>query len=149
MLCSSHLLLRAQVNSCLRPPRPTPVPMARSAPTFVAVFLLVLVLLTMDAAQGQQPFPLSTDPSDADALHAVFRQWRLEGGAAMEDPCRKGVWSESSGINASVECNCLPSRVCRITSLCVFFTLTRNVSGHGNISAIPRELFNLTELVSL
>lgn len=95
----------------------------------------------MDAAQGQQPFPLSTDPSDADALHAVFRQWRLEGGAAMEDPCRKGVWSESSGINASVECNCLPSRVCRITSL--------NVSGHRNISAIPRELFNLTELVSL
>lgn len=55
----------------------------------------------------------------------MFRQWRLEGGAAMEDPCRKGVWSESSGINASVECNCLPSRVCRITSLCVFFTLTR------------------------
>lgn len=76
MLCSSHLLLRAQVNSCLRPPRPTPVPMARSAPTFVAVFLLVLVLLTMDAAQGQQPFPLSTDPSDGIDLSLLL--WHLK-----------------------------------------------------------------------
>jgi hypothetical protein len=37
--------------------------MARSAPAFVAVFLLVLALLTLDAAQGQQPFP-PTDSSD-------------------------------------------------------------------------------------
>jgi len=112
--------------------------MARSAPALVAVFLLVLALLTLDAAQGQQPFP-PTDPSDAEALHAVFRQWRLEGEAAAENPCMKRVWSGSFETNASIDCNC-PSW-CRITGL--------NVTGYRNITEIPLALFNLTELISL
>jgi len=80
MLCSSHhpsnLLLRAQVNSRLRPPRPTPAPMARSASTLVAGFLLVLALLTLDAAQGQQPFP-PTDPSDGIDFSLLLRCLKL------------------------------------------------------------------------
>ncbi|RLN11681.1 hypothetical protein C2845_PM09G04090 [Panicum miliaceum] len=114
--------------------------MARSAPAFVAVFLLVLpLLLAIAAAQGppQQP----TNPSDAAALHAVFRQWRLEGDAAAEDPCGKGAWFGSFAVNASVGCDCSGSNECRITHL--------NVTGYKNITEIPPALFNLTELVTL
>ncbi|CAD6253815.1 unnamed protein product [Miscanthus lutarioriparius] len=114
--------------------------MARSASALVAGFLLLLTLLTLDAAQGQQPFP-PTDPSDADALHAVFRQWRLEGEAAAEDPCMKRVWSGSFEINASIDCNCPAISRCQITGL--------NVTGYKNITEIPLALFNLTELVSM
>jgi hypothetical protein len=115
--------------------------MARSAPaSLVAVFLLVLaLLLAIAAAQG--PPLLPTNPSDAAALHAVFRQWRLEGDAAAEDPCEKGAWSWSFAVNASVDCDCSSGVECRITQL--------NVTGYRNITEIPPALFNLTELVSL
>ncbi|CAL5051281.1 unnamed protein product [Urochloa decumbens] len=111
--------------------------MARPAPSLVALFVLVLALLAPDAARGQPP----TNPSDADALHAVFRQWRLESDAAAEDPCGKGVWSGSLAVNASVGCDCSSGVECRITHL--------NVTGYRNITEIPAALFNLKELVSL
>ncbi|KAJ1258201.1 hypothetical protein BS78_10G056900 [Paspalum vaginatum] len=116
--------------------------MARSAPAFVAVFLLVSALLSIGAAQLQPPSGPPTDPSDAAALHAVFRQWSLESEVAGKDPCQNPVWNESLARNASVHCDC-PSGVgvCRITHL--------NVTGYKNITKIPLELFNLTELVSL
>ncbi|RLM84812.1 putative LRR receptor-like serine/threonine-protein kinase [Panicum miliaceum] len=115
--------------------------MARSAPaSLVAVFLLVLALLLAIAAAQGPPLP-PTNPSDAAALHAVFRQWRLEGDAAAEDPCGKGAWSRSFAVNASVGCDCSSGVECRITQL--------NVTGYRNITEIPPALFNLTELVSL
>ncbi|KAG2604449.1 hypothetical protein PVAP13_4NG063813 [Panicum virgatum] len=114
--------------------------MARSKPALVAVFLLVLALLLAIAAAQGPPRPL-TNPSDAAALHAVFRQWRLEGDAAAEDPCGKGAWSGSFAMNASVGCDCSSGVECRITQL--------NVTGYRNITEIPPALFNLTELVTL
>ncbi|KAF8733080.1 hypothetical protein HU200_015444 [Digitaria exilis] len=111
----------------------------RPTPALVAVFLLVLALLAIDAAQGQPP-PL-TNRSDAAALHAVFQQWRLEDDAATEDPCAKGVWSGAFPVNASVGCDCSRGPECRITHL--------NVTGNWNITEFPPALFNLTELISL
>ncbi|KAG2609677.1 probable LRR receptor-like serine/threonine-protein kinase At1g56130 isoform X1 [Panicum virgatum] len=114
--------------------------MARSAPALVAVFVLVPALLLAIAAAQGPPLP-PTNPSDAAALHAVFRQWRLEGDAAAEDPCGKGAWSGSFAVNASVGCDCSSGVECRITQL--------NVTGYRNITEIPPALFNLTELVTL
>ncbi|CAN6202389.1 unnamed protein product [Urochloa humidicola] len=111
--------------------------MARPAPALVAVFLLVLAFLTPDAARGQP----RTNPSDADALRAVFRQWRLEGDAPGVEPCPNRVLFGSFSMNASVGCECSGGVECRITHL--------NVTGYRNITEIPAALFNLTELVSL
>jgi len=57
----------------------------------------------------------------AAALHAVFRQWRLEGDAAAEDPCGKGAWSGSFAVKASVGCDCSSGVECRITQLYAVF----------------------------
>lgn len=51
------------------------------------------------------------------------------------------VLSESSMMNASIDCDCSRGDECRITHL--------NVTGYRNITEIPPALFNLTELVSL
>nr|CAB3469727.1 unnamed protein product [Digitaria exilis] len=121
----------------------------RPTPALVAVFLLVLALLAIDAAQGQPP-PL-TNRSDAAALHAVFQQWRLEDDAATEDPCAKGVWSGAFPVNASVGCDCSRGPECRITHLyyVVLHCFLPNVTGNWNITEFPPALFNLTELISL
>ncbi|OEL33972.1 putative LRR receptor-like serine/threonine-protein kinase [Dichanthelium oligosanthes] len=115
--------------------------MARSAPAVAAVFLLVLALLTLGTAQGQQPpFGQPTNAADAVALRAVFQRWRLGGNAAGVDQCPV-VLAESFAMNVFVGCDCSRGGECRITDL--------NVTGYKNITEIPRELFNLTELVSL
>ncbi|VAI83048.1 unnamed protein product [Triticum turgidum subsp. durum] len=109
--------------------------------------LLALAGLAVAAAQPGQPFPpfpqQSTDASDAAALLAVFQRWGLRYGPTVNpgDPCGTRDWIESFAQNASVGCSCDGSPVCRITHL--------NVTGYWNLTEIPPELFNLTELVSL
>ncbi|CAM0912973.1 unnamed protein product [Alopecurus aequalis] len=124
------------------------------APSPPAPLLLLLALtgLAVAAAQFQPPFSPPppqqqqqqsiTNPSDEAALRAVFRDWRL--GYATNDPCRDRtrVGFESFAQNASINCSCDGSTPpCRITHL--------NVTGYWNLTQIPAELFNLTELVSL
>ncbi|XP_052158740.1 probable LRR receptor-like serine/threonine-protein kinase At1g56130 [Oryza glaberrima] len=112
-----------------------------------APFALLLLLVSLAIAAAQQ-LPSRTNSSDAAALHAVFKQWKLQGDPAPPayDPCEKLIWHNSSAMEASINCSCAPSTPppttkCRITHL--------NVTGFRNITFIPEELFNLTELVSL
>ncbi|XP_062233512.1 probable LRR receptor-like serine/threonine-protein kinase At1g56130 [Phragmites australis] len=107
--------------------------------TLVALFLLVL--LTLAAGQPSLPVPPSQQKptnTDAEALGAVFRLWGLTINAS-EGACPSHAWHGKPGEKASVNCSC--SAECRVTHL--------NVTGFRNITVIPPELFNLTELVSL
>ncbi|KAI4964335.1 hypothetical protein ZWY2020_006657 [Hordeum vulgare] len=128
------LLLRPKSTPAPTPMAPLPLPL-----------LLALAGLAVAAAQPFTPPPQqqATDASDAAALRAVFQRWGLGFGATvnLDHPCGTRDWPASFARNASVGCSCDGSPECRITHL--------NVTGFSNLTGIPPELFNLTELVSL
>uniref|UniRef100_A0A453BI75 Leucine-rich repeat-containing N-terminal plant-type domain-containing protein n=1 Tax=Aegilops tauschii subsp. strangulata TaxID=200361 RepID=A0A453BI75_AEGTS len=94
----------------------------------------------MPAAHRSLPSP---PPLATAALLAVFQRWGLRYGLTVNPgrPCGTRDWIYSFAQNASVDCSCDGSPVCRITHL--------NITGFWNLTEIPLELFNLTELVSL
>ncbi|KAL5200667.1 hypothetical protein ABZP36_021870 [Zizania latifolia] len=113
--------------------------MASSPAPPAAPFALLILLVPLALVLAQQPLQTAAGNSDATALEAVFKEWRLH---LPEDPCMNLV-RESFAKTASINCSCsdLNRKECRITHL--------SVTGYRNITHIPVELFNLTELVSL
>uniref|UniRef100_A0A0D9WMC0 non-specific serine/threonine protein kinase n=1 Tax=Leersia perrieri TaxID=77586 RepID=A0A0D9WMC0_9ORYZ len=125
--------------------------MASPSPTAAPSSTLLLLLVSLALAAAQLPLrpPAqgdTTNSSDAAALHAVFKRWGMQEDPAPPayDPCTKRVWHNSSEMEASIDCSCsdpAPCDCCRITHL--------KVTGYRNITSMPEELFNLTDLVSL
>ncbi|KAF2925391.1 probable LRR receptor-like serine/threonine-protein kinase At1g56130 isoform X2 [Oryza sativa Japonica Group] len=124
------------------PPDAAPPMASPAAPLALLILLVSLAIAAAQSGQPSSPPRNSTNISDAAALHTVFEKWGLEDGTMPQGyhPCGKLVWSNSSEMEASINCSC-SSNECRITHL--------NVTGYRNITFIPAELFSLTELVSL
>uniref|UniRef100_A0A0E0PE32 non-specific serine/threonine protein kinase n=1 Tax=Oryza rufipogon TaxID=4529 RepID=A0A0E0PE32_ORYRU len=121
--------------------------------------LSVLLLLLAAVAQAQKAPTATTDRIEAEALKAVFEkldqkaEWNTTG-----DPC-SGAATDStdindSSINPAIKCDCSDQNntVCHITGLkshILSLEHTRTFGINALSGSIPKELGNLTNLVSL
>ncbi|XP_077237923.1 uncharacterized protein LOC143879429 [Tasmannia lanceolata] len=101
---------------------------------FCSIFLCMLHLL-----YGQQV----TDSTEVVALRAMAEYWNLKSWNFTTDPCDKNAPWNPDSANPRIACDCssFPNNTCHVTHLKIY---ALDISGE-----IPKELFDLTELMDL
>ncbi|PQM38700.1 putative LRR receptor-like serine/threonine-protein kinase [Prunus yedoensis var. nudiflora] len=100
-------------------------------------FSLLLLLSALQLVSAQ----LATDPNEVSALNKIIDHWDLGNQLSLTiDPCTPNATWASSTANPRVTCDCAGS-TCHITHLKIY---ALDILGE-----IPRELFELKELIDL